>query len=539
MKFKSSILFSILAITCSFSCFSCAEKGVDEEQEEIQYIDDKYGNYYQIFPYSFADSNGDGIGDIKGIIDKFDYIKSLNYSGLWLTPVHQSPSYHKYDVTDYKSIDSSFGTLTDYDNLVSLCHDNHMKIILDLVFNHSSDQHIWFQKCLASHIRKQTSDQYYNYYNFVDLSGSDATPSGYTRYNSTLAYESRFYSGMPDLNLGEVLDNPTGYLATDLKEIISFWLKDHKVDGFRLDAVTSYFTNDVSLNTKFLTWLNDECRKINPNCFIVAEGSWGNNNENQTYGTSGINGCFQFDNARADGNIARAVTQSDATFLRYGIEKNEQFLADNPNAVALPFVANHDIGRLTNMVIGKGNPNNVKLAHGVLQLMNGTTFSYYGDEVGMTVCQQTSTNAKDEDKRQPLPWGDNYTCISVKGSTKATDEEKYSFGTIANQDKDSNSILNYVRKANLLRLQNPEIARGKVEKVYTDDTDSFCVISKTYNNKTIYIALNCAKNKEKTFDYSSLNISKIAGTLTTSSVVKYGEKEKTIIIPPMGIAILR
>ena len=106
---------------------SCGSKTpVEVKEREIQHIDDKYRNFYQIFPISYADSNGDGKGDLKGIVDKFDYIKSINMTGLWLTPVHPSPSYHKYDVKDYKEIDPVFGTLEDYDALVKKCHDNNM-----------------------------------------------------------------------------------------------------------------------------------------------------------------------------------------------------------------------------------------------------------------------------------------------------------------------------------------------------------------------------------------------------------------------------
>lgn len=536
---KSRFISLLLVGLPLLSLTSCDSSSVKIHEREIQYINDNYDSYYQIFPYSFADSNGDGVGDLKGIIDKFDYIKSLNYTGLWLTPIHQSPSYHKYDVIDYKSIDSKFGSLDDYDELVKLCHDNNMKIILDLVINHSSDKNPWFENCYAAHLRNQKDNQYYSYYNFIDLSSSDATPTGYTRLTPSLAYESRFNSGMPDLNLEEVLTNPNGYLANEIKDILKFWLIDHDIDGFRLDAVTSYFTGYVDENVKFLTWLNQEARKLKENCFIVAEGSWGNNNENYKYTESGINGCFQFDDARADGYIARAINQMDASYLSFAIKKNNECVPENnKNAMAMPFITNHDLGRVVGCVSGRGHSENVKLANGILMLLNGSTFSYYGDEIGMAVAAQTSETSKDEDKRQPLNWGDKYTCKPVLGSTKAEDSEKYPFGSIKQQNKDKNSILNYIKKANLIRLQNPEIARGEVEDIYTSNDDSFSVISKTYNGKTIYIALNCSKKKNQEFDYSKYGNIEVVASLTTSSNLKKGKKDKSLIIPPMGIAIL-
>lgn len=524
-----------------FYLSSCNSSSLKVNERPIQYIDDQYGAYYQIFPYSYADSNGDGIGDLRGIIDKFDYIKSLNYTGLWLTPVHSSPSYHKYDVVDYKSIDSSFGTLNDYDELVNKCHDNHMTIILDLVFNHSSDENRWFQKCYAAHLRNQVNDQYYNYYNFKHLSTNEATPTGYTRLSATLAYESRFNSDMPDLNLGEVLAHPDGYLAKDLKEILSFWLIDHDIDGFRLDAVTSYFTGDIDKNVSFLTWLNKECRALKKDCFIVAEGSWGNNNENKRYSESGINGCFQFDDSRADGYIAQTIAQQDSTYLAYTINKNAECVpTDNINAIAMPFITNHDLGRTVGYVSGRNQPQKVKFANGILQLLNGTTFAYYGDEIGMAVVSQTGDNAKDEDKRQPMNWGDSYTCKPVRGSSKASDKEKYPFGSLKKQINDKSSIVNYIKKANLLRLQNPEIARGKTNSIFANSDDTFAVVSKTYKNEKIYICLNCSAKKSFEYDYSSLNVTDILGVLEATTSVKKGQKsDQSIIVPPYGIVILR
>lgn len=271
-----------------------------ENAMEYPATTDNYRTYYQIFPYSFADSDGDGVGDINGIIDKLDYIAGMNFEGIWLTPVHQSPSYHKYDVVDYKSIDSQFGTMEDYDRLVEECHSRGMTILLDLVFNHSAKSNKWFEACYAANMRNKKTDPYYNYYNFKKSSASSA-PSGWAKYNSSWIYEAQFYDGMPDLNLQNVLDEPEGYLANELKDIMKFWLVDHKVDGFRLDAVTSYFTGDNQKNTAFLKWLNDTAKALKPDCYIVGEGAWSNVAENRTYQSSGVDSFFLFQHG-FDGN---------------------------------------------------------------------------------------------------------------------------------------------------------------------------------------------------------------------------------------------
>lgn len=531
---KKRFLLNLLLLPLCLLATGCSSDKIDEKEIPSNILDDNFRNIYEIFPYSFADSDGDGIGDLKGIIDKFDYIKDLNYSGLWLTPVHQSESYHKYDVDDYMSIDRSFGTLSDYDSLVKKCHENNMTILLDLVINHSSDTNKWFTNCLYAHQRNLVDNQYFNYYNVRKLNSGETVPSGYTQVGN-LIYEAQFYSGMPDLNLQNVLDFPNGYLAEDIKSILKFWLIDHNIDGFRLDAVTSYFTGLTDKNVEFLTWLNTEVKKLKPKAYIVGEGSWGNPNENKAYYSSGVDGFFMFEDSQSSGYIAQALIQQDATYLPYAIKKNLEIAT---NGIPAPFIANHDTGRLLGAVYGRTDINNAKLANGILAMMNGCTFSYYGDEVGMAVAS-TSTKAKDEDKRQPLPWGDSYTCKPVNGSSTAKDSEKYPYGTIAEQSKNTESLLNYVKKANKIRLQNPEIARGTVETVYENERETFCVIRKTYNSESVYIALNCDKTSEVSYDFTSIG-ENVVGQLCSKSYIKQADKNiKKIVIPSYGIAIIR
>jgi glycosidase len=537
-KITSKVL--ILVLSLPFVLLSSCSKGASESNYSVVKVPDNNGNTYEIFPIAFADSNKDGKGDLKGIIDKFDYIKSLNYNGIWLTPVHKSSSYHKYDVDDYKSIDSAFGTLDDYDALVKKCHDNDMKIYLDLVLNHTSTSHIWFEKCMAAHIRNQTSDQYYNYYNVKSYNGN--VPSGWAKYGSyNLIYECQFYSGMPDLNLQSVLDEGDGALARDLKDIFTFWLKTHNIDGFRLDAVTSYFSGDPDKNLQFLTWLNTNVKRIKPSAYVVGEASWGSNGENNRYLTSGIESCFNFEDSQGGGFIANCVNLQDATMVPYTINKNISSLPEN--GIAAPFLNNHDLGRVTGYVAGRGNSGNVKFANGVMSILNGMTFSYYGDEIGMALKADlggTTTKVKDEDKRQPILWGDNYTCKPVSGSTTATDSEKYPFGSVSDQDKDESSILNYVRKANKIRNSFLPIARGTVKTIYTDDYEEMCAISKTYNKEVVGIVINASKTKTKKYNFTDTDFSSIAATLTTTGYIEQPDKNiKEITVPPQGIAIIK
>lgn len=523
----------------SLSLVACSS-GASEKELTIPTTTDKYGTFYEIFPYSFADSDADGIGDIQGIIDKLDYVDSLHYDGLWLTPIHQSPSYHKYDVIDYKTIDSSFGSLEKYDSLVSACHTKGMKILVDLVFNHSSSENEWFTSCLRAHANNQKSNKYYDYYNVKTVTST--IPSGWRSASSlgynNLMYEGQFTSEMPDFNLQEVLDNPDGNLATDMKDVMKFWLVDHKVDGFRLDAVTSYFTGNQTNTGLYLKWLHDYCVSIKPSVYIVGEGSWSTPSENLGYQTvSGVDSFFNFEDQGASGFPARVSNSQDSTYLAYGIKKNLATVSST--GVPAPFIANHDTGRLYAAGLGGQGVSGLKILNGTLQMMNGCTFSYYGDEAGMNVLKTGAGTFIDQDKRQPMPWGDSYTCKPVVGSTSGTDEEKYPLGTIKDQLEDKDSLVNYVAKANKVRRAFPAIARGEAKEVFSNDSDSFSLVSKTYDNTTVYIALNAAKDKSYTCDLNKAGISEdleVAAQLLTSGSISFSDR--SVVVPSRSITIL-
>lgn len=532
-KCKGAVLTALLIVSCLLSVGCTSQDIVPETLEKTQ---DNYRTYYQIFPYSFADSNGDGIGDIQGIIDKLDYIADLNYDGIWLTPVHQSTTYHKYDVVDYYSIDEQFGTLEDYDRLVEACHERGMTVLLDLVFNHTSSQCEWFEQCAYANMRGKTDNPYYNFYNFEKVASANDLKAGWEIYSGNWAYECQFWGEMPDLNLQNVLDEPDGQLAKELTEIMRFWLIDHKVDGFRLDAVTSYFSGNEALNLEFLTWLNTTAKSIKPDCYIVGEGSWGNPSENQRYQLSGVDSFFAFQNGyKADGNLSYSVRLEKAAYL-YLIDKDNADKAGQ--GIPAAFIANHDTGRAYGISMEAAQAGNLKEIYGLLAMSYGATFGYYGDEVGMAVAMAggTSGSYKDEDRRQPMPWGDSYQCRPVRGSTDADDSVKYPLGTVADQLKDENSVLNYVRRANAIRRAFPQIARCVAQEVYTNDYRDLCVVSKGEGAEKIYIVWNASRTVERTYDTSALGDVKLAATLSVDGIPKLSGS--TLTVPTQSFAIL-
>ncbi len=500
---------------------SCNNKNyVKVEEREIQYLNDNYRNYYQIFPISYADSNGDGNGDLKGIIDKFDYIKGLNVTGLWLTPVHPSPTYHKYDVKDYKAIDSTFGTLEDYDALVTKCHDNHMSIILDLVLNHTSSEHPWFTECMEAHVNGKTTNKYYNYYNVLNKSAT-----GYARYkNTNYYYEARFWDGMPDLNLGSVLDGSNTSLINDLKDIMKFWLVDHKIDGFRLDACTSFFTGDYDKNYEFLNWVKAKAEEIKKDTYIIGEVLEGISSYTNYFKKTNVDSYFCFEDTGSYSNNIYQSILSESVF-KVNSYINKDIKAANGHVPA-PLLANHDIGRSY-----KPDKLRNKLLHGLLSIDNGATFEYYGEEVGMARIGQ-----RDEDIRQPFPWGDSYTCKPVPNSAEEDEEnKKYPLGTMADQDKKDDSLLNYFRNAYKVRLENPELARGSSEVYYENEDGYVGILKREYKGSVVYVAMNLSEKETDSIDVSSLGV-KVVGDMSADESPYYDGNK--IVMPPYSMIIL-
>ena len=167
------IIFVLLINITILSLAACKQNDNEKEEVKLNIIDDNYRNWYEIFVYSFYDTNNDGIGDLNGVTQKLDYIKEMGFNGIWLMPVHPSPTYHKYDVKDYYAIDDVYGTLEDMKTLIEEAHKRGIKVILDLVVNHSSSEHPWFKEA-CQYIREngQPGGKYGEYYNFTKNGGT-------------------------------------------------------------------------------------------------------------------------------------------------------------------------------------------------------------------------------------------------------------------------------------------------------------------------------------------------------------------------------
>ena len=423
-------------------------------------------NWYEIFVRSFQDSNGDGLGDLQGVISRLDYLQGMGYNGLWLMPVHPSPSYHKYDVTDYMSIDPEYGSLADMKQLVMEAHARGMKIIIDLVINHSSLQHPWFTEASRALYEGRPS-QFTEYYHFR-LHGADkSVPLGDTGW----FYEEQFSGGgMPDLNL----DNEE--VRAQIRFILDFWLNVIEVDGFRLDAVTSYYSGDHEENVEFLHWLKQECEILKPGTFLVGE-CWESLPVIAKYYESGIDGFFLFPGSQAEGFIASTLRLRSKRAEKFA-SRYQNVLDEIPEGMLVPFLGNHDTGRTIGSVQGRKNLPIAKFAEGVMNMMQGNVFTYYGEEIGMV------GSGNDPNKRLAMLWGDSNMTLQPPGITA----EEYAYPSVSEQLADPDSLLNYCAKLNHARIDYPMIANGENEFIIAEG--DILLMKRTLDGSSCLIAMN-------------------------------------------------
>lgn len=527
---KRRIVLLCLLLLC-LSLFGCGEKNPEENnpaenptptlaQEnglaystETNIIDDNYRNYYEIFVYTFCDSDGDGYGDLNGITSKLDYVQEMGFNGIWLMPIHPSPTYHKYDVSDYYAIDEMYGTIEDFQNLLTEAHNRGINIIIDLVVNHTSSEHPWFQEAKAS-----VDSPYREYYNFIS-----EYKDGYNK-TGDYYYESRFTAGMPDLNLD------SEKVKQEITDIMKYWL-DMGVDGFRLDAVTSYYTGNHAKNIEFLSWLNTEAKAIKEDCYIIGE-CWEPQETILDYYASGIDSFFCFPTAQKSGYIAQVVIGANIKNPGDSYANTSYLLSSKmgEGQILAPFLDNHDTSRIASGLYKIED--DIKLAAGLLSMMNGSTFVYYGDELGFT------GDGNDPNKRIAMKW--NAKTTATRNPPGVTEYE-YVFGSVEEQQENEASILNYYKHAMFLRNQNPEIARGTVE-ILEEEDNQVAMLRKTWNGESIIILCNISpSDKTYTLNKSELGYETIVGELLVWGEISYepGTDSDTITVPGYSIIILR
>ena len=434
---------------------------------------------YEVFVYSFCDSDGDGIGDLPGLLSKLDYINDgspaegddLEMTGLWLMPVFPSNTYHKYDVNDFVAVDPSYGTLEDMDALLAACHERGMTVILDLPVNHTSTAHPWFQEA-AKYLRSLPPGReavkeecpYVWYYQFAREQYDGYVPLP----DSEWYYEARFWSEMPDLNL------TTGEVRQELKDVIDFWL-DRGVDGFRLDAVTSYYTDNPEAGIEFTRWLTETAKERKPSAYIVGE-AWADQNTYARFYRSGIDSLFDFAFAGRDGIISRIMngTADLRYFAEAMVQEEELYASMNPLYVNAPFYTNHDMDRGAEYFVGDDGTK-AKIAEALNLLMTGNAFIYYGEELGMKGA------GRDENRRAPMYWSDDPHAPGMCAGPAGLDEIRMEYGSLEKQISDPDSIFSYVREAVRIRESLPAVSRGRTVRVPELEEESFVGFLREYS----------------------------------------------------------
>lgn len=495
--------------------------------------EDNYRTWYQILVWSFCDSNGDGIGDLQGVISKLDYLETLGVTGIWLLPIHPSSSYHKYDVDDYYAIDPDYGTMEDFDQLIAECDQRGIKVILDLVVNHTSANHPWYTEAVEylqnvglGQYGYEDECKYFGYYNFVE---SESNPSPkYSKVGGTIYHvECDFGSNMHDLNW----DNPN--VREEVKAIMQFWL-DKGVGGFRVDAAKHFFSGSVEKNVEVLKWMQETAESIKPDVYMVAEVWETNYTLIARYYESGMTSLFNYAFGNYSGKLMKVVNgRGNATTVSSWAEAlqtaSSAYEASNPNYIDASFISNHDVGRSFDFA-GK-DEYRAKLAGAMNLFMSGSAFIYYGEEIGMT------GGDSDPSRRAPMYWNaerDDGTTDLTPGCVLPADG--YPLGSYEEQKDDAYSIYNYYRQAIALRNALPVIARGKQTCESALNVDCVSAVRKTWNEDTCIIIVN-VDEEAATSDLSEYADWDLVASLSVdeSEVTLDGT---TLNLPAYGIAIL-
>ena len=506
-RFPGKYIFFLFPLI-AFVFIACSEYRIYDKRLESQAVTDNYRTYYEIFVGGFSDSDKDGIGDLGGLIGRLDYLndgdpnsgKSLGIEGIWLMPIMPSPSYHKYDVTDYYGIDRVYGTMEDFEKLIAECGKRGIKVIIDLVLNHSSDQHPWFISARNAITVGNLDDPYASYYTRETerITGRTwyefaVTPDGTQYY-----YEGNFSPQMPEFEL----DNPD--VRREIADIVKFWL-DKGVGGFRLDAVRYCYMGEEARNIEFLKWFAEECRRIDSDVYIVAE-NWAGPVSIENY-YEAVN-CFDFGMSGSDGDIyytAQGIASVTEFAERLAVYQRH-ILTKNSNAILNPFISNHDMDRAAGFLDVQDYI--MHIAANLYILSGGSPFIYYGEEIGMKGSRGSADT--DANRRLGMLWGDNDTVGDPAGTTY--DRTLQTNGTVRSQLTQKDSLLTHYKKLIMLRRANPEIARGIIEPLDFSQYTNFGGFISNYNGSKVAVFHNTGPALTVDLSlYTDMNFSEVRG----------------------------
>ena len=472
--------------------------------------------FYEIYPQSFNDTNGDGIGDLKGIIEKLDYIKNMGCNALWLNPCFKSPFGDAgYDVSDYYEVAPRYGTNEDLKNLFDEAHMRNMHVLLDLVPGHTSVEHEWFKQSM-----KADRNEYTDRYVWTDSIWTEVEGMGSLRGISDRdgSCAVNFFSHQPALNYGFYKPDPDkkwqqsmdddGPKATleEMKNIMRFWLS-MGCDGFRVDMAGSLVKHDDDGKGTIKLWQNvrEFLNKEFPDAAMVSE--WGEPDKSLQggfhmdfllhFGPSHYNDLF-----RCEEPFFSSRGKGDAyEFISKYLENYEK--SEKKGLICIPS-GNHDMDRLAKFLKG----DELKIAFAFLLSMPGAPFIYYGDEIGMNYIEGLTSVEGGYGRtgsRSPMQWDDS---TNAGFSTAPADklyinlDESPDRPTVKKQMADKDSLYHEIKKLIQIRQSNKALqSKGEIEFIYVKKNSYPLAYLRSDATSKILIVINPSTN-DVSFDYS-------------------------------------
>ncbi|MBO0450110.1 alpha-glucosidase [Enterococcus sp. MJM12] len=488
---------------------------------------------YQIYPRSFYDSNGDGIGDIKGIIAKIPYLKELGVDFIWLNPMYKSPNVDNgYDISDYKDIAAEYGDMAQFKELLEACHKENLKIILDLVVNHTSDQHPWFVEA-----KKGKENPYRNYYHWQNATPANLPNNWQSFFGGSTwtvdepsgqAYFHVFAPEQPDLNWKNEA------VRTEIYQMIRWWL-ELGIDGFRLDAISHIQKEPWNFKIKDNPWapfmnvagidnyMKDLQQIFNEyNVMTVGEASGVSSKKavNWTDSEGYLDMIFELEH-----NVRKGVAGSERIDL-LGFKKviarwQKDLGKKGWNAL---YLENHDNPRF-NTILGNETKKSAKALAMMYLLLRGTPFIYQGQELGATnypfqtisevdakdtlsfyhrllaenkseaEALQLATSWSRDHARTPMQWDDSKNAGFTTGTPWLKVNPNYVKINVAAEKEDPDSVLNFYRQLIQIRRQEETFATGTFELLAQNDPDIFAYLRK--GEKQFLIITNISQKTRK------------------------------------------
>jgi alpha-glucosidase len=563
MRNRFTLFLSFISVLFPMCKAVAQKKALDAEGHQWW----QHAVFYEIYPRSFADSNNDGVGDLNGIRSKLGYLKDLGVDAIWITPCYPSPQVDfGYDVSDYENIDPMYGTLADFDRLSADAKKHNIRIIMDYVINHTSDQHKWFVESKSS-----KTSPYRNWYIWRDGQGPDRPPNNWlsTFGGSAWKFDPKtnqyyyhyFYAEQPDLNWR----NPAVEKA--MFDVTRWWYQ-RGVAGFRLDAVDTMF----------------EDPDLRDNPILPGKNKFGDPNMDDEYNKKLPEMHEALTNLRkvADEHDAVLIGETwikniDELKQYYGGHRKElqmpmDFLFTNVNRLSpdefrrqiagvdssggwpVYLFSNHDIVRAYNRYgDGQNNDAIAKLMAGLYLTLRGTPIMYYGEEIGM---ENNGPKSKEEVKdpigrtgwpkekgrdgeRTPMQWGQSANAGFSSAKPWLPVPDSYQTHNVASEEKDPASILNFYKRLLSLRHTDPALLEGEYVPLNENDPNIVSYLRR-YKNEAVLIVLNMSSSEQKaSFDLAGKGFegAKPSVLLTTLKTTPGGLSD--ISMEPFGVYIAK